>query len=424
MHGLREDKKDAPQRGHQIWVSALEVLREHPIFDVPDPERPRLNTAGDAPDAHAPKPSDRESQFIQETLHLFRRRTNLITMVAILALPPYGLVFGHFAPHAIQSIAILHTLLLFFCATVNFMARRTRTLNGARMWATTTYAGFGLTAAAVMIASDDPRVNAFAGHVQIMMSLLYMPFSARDAAKCACITGLSYALGLLATQPSEGVEAIYWPQVASMFLTGAIVVFMAWLQSGVRRKAFDSAFDMAQLAARGAALSSLDPVTGGYNRRHLVNILELELARAARFQQPMALLMFDLDSFKAVNDNLGHAVGDELLREIMAASTAALRGIDTVARYGGDEFGAILPGTGPKAAIQTGERLSEEVRERLRRRFGADSLQAHVTLSMGIACYSPMETTEVDSFINRADERLYEAKRAGKNRIICEVAVV
>jgi diguanylate cyclase (GGDEF)-like protein len=403
-----------------MWTGALEGLREHPIFDVPDPDRSRLKTLGEPDGATTARDPEREAQFIQETMQLFRRRTNLITVAAIVALPPYGFLFGHFAPHALSSIAILHTLLVLFCATANYMARRTHTLNGARLWATTVYAGFGLTGAAVMIAADDPRVNAFAGHVQIMMSLLYMPFSARDAAKCACITAISYAIGLAATQSGDGLDPVYWPHVASIVVTGVIVVFMAWLQSGVRRQAFDSAFDMARLAARGAVLSSLDAVTGGHNRRHLLNSLELELARATRFQQPMALLMFDLDNFKAVNDNLGHSAGDDLLREIMAASTAALRGIDIVGRYGGDEFGAILPGTAHKAAIQTGERLSEAVRERLQRRFGADSLQAQVTLSMGIACYNPPETVDVDTLIDRADERMYEAKRGGKNRIVCE----
>jgi diguanylate cyclase (GGDEF)-like protein len=190
------------------------------------------------------------------------------------------------------------------------------------------------------------------------------------------------------------------------------------LQNVVRRRGFDAAFNMALFASQGITLSNMDSVTGGYNRRHITSVLEQELGRLERFHQPLSLILFDLDNFKSVNDTLGHAAGDEVLCEVHLATVNAVRGIDTVARLGGDEFAVVLPGTGPRAANYAAQRLRECVVEQLQRQFGADSLQAGVTISLGLACFESRDILTVESALGHVDALLYTAKRNGKNRTV------
>lgn len=408
-------------RYNKLWNGTLEVLRDHPIFDVPDPGG-RLNatkmgavpTNGEKPLAEA----DRAQHLKNETLMLFRRRTHLVTMSAICSLVPFGLLYARFAPEAAIEVSIMHTLMLMALLAINWLSRRTTSLSAARNLAGVTYLVFSITAAAVMAAANDPRVNAFSGHPQIMMSLLFMPFSAPQAGVCALLTSGSYALGLASGLSPEELGTLYWPQITSMAFTGGVLTLMAHLQSATRIRAFNAAFDMALTAVRGATLSSLDTVTGGFNRRHLCNILDLELARSQRFRQPMALLLFDLDNFKPVNDTLGHPAGDEVLREVLKATSSTLRSLDTVGRFGGDEFAVVLPGTNTDAALYAANRLKDSIRGHLNNRFGSDSLQAKVTVSVGLACFEGHSIPTADEALKQVDEFLYAAKRGGKDRIM------
>ena len=215
------------------------------------------------------------------------------------------------------------------------------------------------------------------------------------------------------------VTLVYtWPaRVASLFFLSAIIVLMIYLQSLLRRRAFDLSFDMAISAKRGAALSTLDEVTGGYNRRHLMNMLELELARTKRYEQPLGVIMFDLDNFKRVNDSNGHIAGDEVLRCVLKSASQTLRDVDTIARYGGDEFVIILPGADAYSAEQAAQRVRAKVLEALQNRFEIDSLESLVTLSLGAICVESDDYLCVEAAIDAADVQLYNAKRAGKDRV-------
>lgn len=196
------------------------------------------------------------------------------------------------------------------------------------------------------------------------------------------------------------------------------MALMAHLQSMTRRHAFDAAFDMAVSASQVAALSNSDFLTGGANRRRFEAMTIVELKRATRTKRPLALLLFDLDGFKHVNDTFGHAGGDEVLRAVFQAAQDSVRVSDILARWGGDEFALALPETDLKNATYTATRVREAVAQRLESLWGKGSIQARVTLSMGAVAINGEDTHDLDELIARADAALYQAKREGKNRLV------
>ena len=162
-----------------------------------------------------------------------------------------------------------------------------------------------------------------------------------------------------------------------------------------------------------ARLALCDPLTGLANRRAFDDALAQEVARAAAAGAPLAVVALDVDHFKRVNDAHGHAAGDAVLAEVAARAHAALRGGDLLARVGGEEFAAILPGASLAQA--------REAAERIRARIAAAPILAAgaslaVTASLGCASLSP-DDRGGDSLLARADARLYEAKAAGRDRV-------
>ncbi|MCB1037512.1 MAG: diguanylate cyclase [Acidobacteria bacterium] len=167
-------------------------------------------------------------------------------------------------------------------------------------------------------------------------------------------------------------------------------------------------------------LAAVDPLTGIANQRQFRRILEMEWRRAGRSQQPVALLLMDIDFFKNFNDTYGHLAGDSCLVKVAKAMRETLeRAGDTVARYGGEEFAAVLPRTDLKAALILGERVRRAV-EALGVEHRASSVSPHVTVSVGVAAATPTlqsPTSAMDSLIAEADQALYRAKGEGRNQV-------
>jgi diguanylate cyclase (GGDEF)-like protein len=162
-------------------------------------------------------------------------------------------------------------------------------------------------------------------------------------------------------------------------------------------------------------LTIIDALTETHNKRYLLEFLDRELARSARYQRPLSLILFDLDHFKAVNDEYGHLAGDFTLRDLAACVRSVIRKEELLARYGGEEFVVVLPECSVASALEVAERIRHIVEQH---RVQFEDRTFHVTISLGIA------TTEGDSsltpaeLLRQADERLYQAKRSGRNRAV------
>jgi len=160
-----------------------------------------------------------------------------------------------------------------------------------------------------------------------------------------------------------------------------------------------------------------DGLTGVYNRRYFDQQLPLEMARSLRTQQPMALIMLDIDFFKRLNDRYGHLVGDDSLRLVANAVKAKFkRPGDLVARYGGEEFACILPETGFAAAMLLANELEQLVRELHIPNEDSDVAEV-LTISIGVAGLSGDTEFNVEDLLKNADQQLYRAKHSGRGQV-------
>jgi diguanylate cyclase (GGDEF)-like protein len=170
------------------------------------------------------------------------------------------------------------------------------------------------------------------------------------------------------------------------------------------------------------ALSSLDSLTGLANRRSFSQAIDRELDRVARSGEVALLLMVDIDHFKLVNDNHGHVTGDQVLREVGRRIQTCVRPMDTVARFGGEEFAVVLPNCSHAYGSMVAERIREAIADAPMRLSPAGDLV--VTASVGGAYAPQWIRSEAAIWIERADRQLYRAKREGRNRVCLEVVDV
>ena len=164
-------------------------------------------------------------------------------------------------------------------------------------------------------------------------------------------------------------------------------------------------------------LANIDGLTGVYNHRYFQNILDQELNRAERHSTSISIILIDIDHFKKVNDTYGHQVGDFILTEFSRTIKENIREYDMLARYGGEEFVVILPETKIEDALVVGEKLRSIIELTP---FKDNRETYHVTASFGLVCSKPAAEDSFDknTFINQADQALYEAKEKGRNRVV------
>lgn len=169
-------------------------------------------------------------------------------------------------------------------------------------------------------------------------------------------------------------------------------------------------------AVRNESLT--DPLTSLANRKYFDSALDKFMAQSVASSEPLALLLIDIDHFKAFNDTFGHLTGDQVLRLVAIALKQNVKGQDIAARYGGEEFAIILPGTTLRSALTVADHVRRAVMTKeLMKRSTGEHL-GRVTVSIGVAVLQQHETAQ--SLIERADNCLYAAKRGGRNRVTCE----
>jgi len=214
--------------------------------------------------------------------------------------------------------------------------------------------------------------------------------------------GLATALGLvlLASITAASTVTLGWPLGARVFMSLAFVLVMINVVLNV----------VGDLQRALVVQAITDPLTGAYNRRHLQEYLAHHVAPTGRAANGDALLAIDIDHFKSINDEHGHAVGDQVLCRMVAAIGARKRVGDLLFRTGGEEFVLLLPRTG----LQAAQGVAEDLRQRLAQ---AELIPGRtVTVSIGLSALASGQS--VDAWLKSADAALYEAKRQGRNRVV------
>jgi len=176
-----------------------------------------------------------------------------------------------------------------------------------------------------------------------------------------------------------------------------------------RKKAEDT---LRESEKRYLELSIIDDLTRLYNSRHFYAQLEKEIERSNRYEQPLTILMLDLDDFKMFNDTYGHVEGDYVLSRLGEVIKRCLRETDSAYRYGGEEFTVILPMTTSEEGLVTAKRIQTELKKEA---FGSAAQRVHLTVSTGLSQYKLKE--EMKAFVHRVDQLMYDAKKNGKDRI-------
>jgi two-component system cell cycle response regulator len=189
--------------------------------------------------------------------------------------------------------------------------------------------------------------------------------------------------------------------------------FLARVKTQLKRKRYaDKLWENFHMSMQ---LATTDAVTGLYNRHYLTSHMETQISASKQKEKPLAVMMMDIDFFKKVNDQHGHAVGDRVLKEFADRIAKNIRGVDLAARYGGEEFVVMMPDTAMDWASIIAERLRQEVCENA---FDVDAEAGplFISVSIGVAV-SNGEYTAVQ-LINEADKALYQAKETGRNKVV------
>ena len=294
---------------------------------------------------------------------------------------------------------------------------------------------------------DTRREHALVALLSVGFALVVaLPMGWRDAGMAACMAAAAWVLARMAAECFRPLKLEFGPETAATHATLMVLVVLMlsttaaaltlsmtpwpweqmpqglmyhWLVMISLTLSTLSSFVLGyvvvmRLVRRLEHLSHHDVLTGLLNRRAVEGMLDRQVLRLQRFGEPFSLLLIDIDHFKRINDRLGHAGGDAVLIAVAHALKEEAREVDRVARYGGEEFCVVLPHTGEEGALHAAERLRAAVAA-LDVRWGEDSIQA--TISVGLVC-AEHPTESLPTLLRRADEALYEAKAAGRNRVV------
>lgn len=253
----------------------------------------------------------------------------------------------------------------------------------------------------------EPRV-----YMRLVLAIIAVYFVLGIAFRSAIVVnlaGLAAYAGIAAWKGMPGVELTHY--LMTLVIANVICVAGAWNLEHARRTAWLEGQRLAETALQ-------DGLTGIHNRRRFDEHLQRVWAQCVRERRPVALLLADIDHFKAFNDRYGHQAGDEAMKSVAATlSRFARRPLDLAARYGGEEFAIILF----DAKRADAERIAADVLEAVRRLgipHAASSAAPHLTISLGVACVAPVARRSWAGLIQLADQALYAAKDGGRDRAV------
>ncbi|MBN2241194.1 MAG: GGDEF domain-containing protein [Acidobacteria bacterium] len=256
-------------------------------------------------------------------------------------------------------------------------------------------------------ASDRERKLFRNGRRSFPGSLLIIPFRAKDK-----VIG---CLELTSSRPNRLDEIEYhFGKIVATHLSASLENILTRQElASANARLKDNDERLSQLNEKLRQLANSDECTGLFNKRRLLEQLDMEIARAKRYGEVFSCFMIDIDDFKKVNDRYGHLAGDEVLRQTGRLFRQSLRKSDFIARYGGEEFTVLLPRTNGAGAYRAAENLRSKY---MSHRFTLPPVEVSLTLSIGITSCSIFDSLDAPAIIRRADDALYRAKRSGKNQ--------
>jgi diguanylate cyclase (GGDEF)-like protein len=312
-----------------------------------------------------------------------------------------------------------------------------------------TFGGCGLLSVALFIAMSETHINdrfedhyliVFQSTVSVAIAFVFIYAAPEVGIVFICAIFMTFTFSSLRSTPRQ--SAIGWTittaGLAALFLLtdkpigmphdnlierlGTMLQFSLLLgrtmvlglfSSALRSSLYKRGVQLKEAYKRIEELAELDELTGSFNRRSIMRMLDDEISRALRSKQPCSVALIDLDWFKRINDRFGHPTGDEVLRTFAITVFANIRSIDRFGRYGGEEFLLILPETEDDAAERTLNRLRAIVADL---DWSAISSGMNVTISAGVTKLLPDDAP--DSILARADAALYRAKDLGRNKVV------
>jgi diguanylate cyclase (GGDEF)-like protein len=260
-----------------------------------------------------------------------------------------------------------------------------------------------ITVATLLIALTDGAASPFFFAYPLIVGGAALVVSQRITIALTAAASIGYVLAVLAGSPGDSLGPATAATVGFNLTALILLAYVAMVIARAQRRTRDAAI----------RLSTVDSLTGLFNRTFFFAAIEREIARSARSGRGFCLLMMDLDELKAINDRLGHFHGDRVLRSVGQVILSGVRQIDTAARYGGDEFVVLLPETDPTGGFVLAEKIRLGVRGL---EFDLPDTSVQPSLSVGVVSY-PSDGRTADELIISADGAMYASKRAGKDRV-------
>jgi len=194
----------------------------------------------------------------------------------------------------------------------------------------------------------------------------------------------------------------------------AIAIENAMLNEDLEARVEARTAELARTNAKLKEMAITDPLTRVFNRRHFFELAQQELARAQRYGQPLSAIMLDLDHFKQINDHYGHMAGDHVLQAVVQLVRDNIREVDILGRYGGEEFAILMPNTALPGTLDIAQRVCMTIASQS---VQVDDETIPVTTSLGVVSLVDAKDINVEMLLDKADQALYAAKQAGRNRV-------